>query len=236
MPQDHREQTGPGEGDGPRTHARPARRIRGSTAFVARPDADVYLPGGKGHSTLLTVAGSFDRPRGQEADLGGAALALRSWVVGWTHRLEPPGPRWVAEANPAGVRRLVEAVVDVLLERRPAEQVRRWVSREVFGLLCAVSQRRAVSRFAARSMVRSIRLHAPGPDAVESTVLVQDGPRVRAVALRFERVPMPYGPEAVEFRAPADQTDPAGPPHPADTPRRADHDTLEWRCTALQFG
>ncbi len=36
-------------------------------------------------------------------------------------------------------------------------------------------------------MVRSIRMHAPGPDAVESTVLVQDGPRVRAVALRFER-------------------------------------------------
>jgi hypothetical protein len=85
------------------------------------------------------------------------------------------------------MRRLVEAVVDVLLERRPAEQVKRWVSREVFGLLSTVTQRRAVTRFAARSMVRSIRLHTPGPDAVESTVLVQDGPRVRAVALRFER-------------------------------------------------
>lgn len=153
---------------------------------------------------LLTVAGTLERalPRdefeligGPESDhdrcedpeLGGAAGALRSWVVGWTHRLDPLGARRTPDQPPAGVRRLVEAVVDVLLERRPAEQVRRWVSREVFGLLSTVAQRRAVTRFAARSMVRSIRLHTPGPDAVESTVLVQDGPRVRAVALRFER-------------------------------------------------
>jgi hypothetical protein len=129
----------------------------------------------------------LDRDRCEDPELGGAAGALRSWVVGWTHRLDPLGGRRSADQPPAGVRRLVEAVVDVLLERRPAEQVKRWVSREVFGLLSTVTQRRAVTRFAARSMVRSIRLHAPGPDAVESTVLVQDGPRVRAVALRFER-------------------------------------------------
>lgn len=145
-------------------------------------------------SPLLTVVGTLERAAPREApqqpeelELGGAAGALRSWVVGWTHRLDPLGARRPAEQPPAGVRRLVEAVVDVLLERRPAEQVKRWVSREVFGLLSTVAQRRAATRFAARSMVRSIRLNAPGPDAVESTVLVQDGPRVRAVALRFER-------------------------------------------------
>lgn len=155
-------------------------------------------------SPLLTVAGTLERAlppdeferggvveahreRCEDPELGGAAGALRSWVVGWTHRLDPLGARRAPDQAPAGVRRLVEAVVDVLLERRPAEQVKRWVSREVFGLLSTVAQRRAVTRFAARSMVRSIRLHAPGPDAVESTVLVQDGPRVRAVALRFER-------------------------------------------------
>jgi len=167
-----------------------------------------FLGYGRRRSPLLTVVGTLeralpedefepirglesdrelDRDRCEDPELGGAAGALRSWVVGWTHRLDPLGARRAADQPPAGVRRLVEAVVDVLLERRPAEQVKRWVSREVFGLLSTVTQRRAVTRFAARSMVRSIRLHAPGPDAVESTVLVQDGPRVRAVALRFER-------------------------------------------------
>lgn len=170
-------------------------------------------------SALLTAAGTIDRVEpgadtadaaDTDADLDRAAGALRSWVVGWTHRFDPPGYgnsgggntyRRLAEPSPAAVRRLVEAVVDVLLERRPAEQVKRWVSREVFALLSTVTQRRAATRFATRSMVRSIRLHIPGPDAVESTVLVQDGPRVRAVALRFER----------------------------------QDDRLEWRCTALQF-
>jgi len=171
-------------------------------------------------SPLLTVVGTIDRSGGdaggQEAGLGGAAGALRSWVVGWTHRLDPSARRG-SEANPAGVRRLVEAVVDVLLERRSAEQVKRWVSREVFGLLSTVAQRRAVTRFAARSMVRSIRLHVPGPDAVESTVLVQDGPRVRAVALRFERT-VSQAPLLLDTKS-----------------WRGDQDRLEWRCTALQF-
>jgi hypothetical protein len=193
---------------------------------------------GYGRSPLLTVAGTIDRSQCGDSEASGAAGALRSWVVGWTHRFDPPGARRAGEPNPAGVRRLVEAVVDVLLERRPAEQVKRWVSREVFGLLSTVAQRRAATRFAARSMVRSIRLHAPGPDAVESTVLVQDGPRVRAVALRFERTAAPLNAGSLN----------AGPPNPGPlaagaaasgpfTPgvARADQDRLEWRCTALQF-
>jgi hypothetical protein len=123
---------------------------------------------------------------------------------------------------PAVVRRLVEAVVDVLLERRSAEQVRRWVSREVFGLLSTVAQRRASIRFASRSTVRSIRMHIPALDAVESTVLVQDGPRVRAVALRFERSALPT---AAHSTCEPDRCEPV----------RHDADRLEWRCTALQF-
>ena len=123
---------------------------------------------------------------------------------------------------PAVVRRLVEAVVDVLLERRSAEQVRRWVSREVFGLLSTVAQRRASIRFAARSTVRSIRLHTPALDAVESTVLVQDGPRVRAVALRFERSALPTAAQA--------RFEPG-----RHEPLRYESERLEWRCTALQF-
>jgi len=62
-------------------------------------------------------------------------------------------------------------------------------------------------------MIRSVRLHQPAAGIVESTVVIQDGPRVRAVALRFEQ------------SAPV-------------TPGR--HGTarpggFDWLCTALQF-
>lgn len=166
------------------------------------------------------------------------AGVLRSWVAGWSHRIEMSGgadragagaaagpdggQRRSGDCGPAGVRRLAEAVVDVLLERRPAEHVRRLVSREVFGLLSSVARRRATARFARRCVVRSIRLHSPASDAVESTVLVQDGPRVRAVALRFERAAAPV--QAAPVQAAPIQAAPI-----------QDGDRLEWRCTALQF-
>jgi uncharacterized protein DUF6459 len=216
-----------------------------------------------GRSALISVAGTVERaspsadavrsrPSAEadseaDADLDSAAAALRSWVVGWTHRFDPLGGRRSVEPNPAGVRRLVEAVIDVLLERRPAEQVKRLVSREVFGLLTAVAQRRAATRFAARSMVRSIQLHTPGPDAVESTVLVQDGPRVRAVALRFERVRTQgfervsgsdaHGRLAANTQGVSAQiaNTQAANAQAANSQSVNNQGRLEWRCTALQF-
>lgn len=86
-------------------------------------------------SGLARVAGAL-------ADHGGSGLGpqrgwLRSWVTGWTHRLDAD-PRGLPQTEPiAGVGRLAEAVVDVLLERRPLEQMRRWLSREVVGMLTA---------------------------------------------------------------------------------------------------
>jgi hypothetical protein len=152
-------------------------------------------------------------------------------VTGWTHRLDVDA-RGLPQAEPiAGVGRLAEAVVDVLLERRPLEQMRRWLSRDVVGLLTAPAgigglvggigvpgafgtvgapERRA-PRFASRSMIRSVRLHQPAAGIVESTVVVQDGTRVRAVALRFEQA----APVAQER-----QGRPVG---------------FDWLCTALQF-
>lgn len=200
--------------------------------------------GGLWGSALIKAVGTLET-----AGRRGPAGPLRSWVIGWTHRFdgrgrggletgpdEGPDPEFFSAAQaapgapvaaeqappPAVVRRLVEAVVDVLLERRSAEQVRRWVSREVFGLLSTVAQRRASIRFAARSTVRSIRLHTPALDAVESTVLVQDGPRVRAVALRFERSALPTAAQA--------RVEPG-----RHEPLRYESERLEWRCTALQF-
>ena len=180
----------------------------------------------------------LQRVAGALADYGGAGTPpgqrgwLRSWVTGWTHRLEVDG-RGLPQAEPiAGVGRLAEAVVDVLLERRPLEQMRRWLSRDVVGQLTspygvggpavapggpigtspAPSERRA-PRFASRSMIRSVRLHQPAAGIVESTVVVQDGTRVRAVALRFEQS-APLG------QSQSRQGRPVG---------------FDWLCTALQF-
>jgi hypothetical protein len=186
-------------------------------------------------SGLQQVAGAL-------ADYGGAAAPpgqrgwLRSWVTGWTHRLDVD-PLGLPQAEPiAGVGRLAEAVVDVLLERRPLEQMRRWLSRDVVGQLTSpygvggpvgapgatpapsgpigtspvLGERRA-PRFASRSMIRSVRLHQPAAGIVESTVVVQDGTRVRAVALRFEQ------------SAPVGQS------------RQGRPVGFDWLCTALQF-
>ena len=203
----------------------------------------------------LTDSG-LQRVAGALADYGGAATPpgqrgwLRSWVTGWTHRLDVD-PLGLPKTEPiAGVGRLAEAVVDVLLERRPLDQMRRWLSRDVVGQLTSpnglgspvgalagpaggaaggpsgqsgpigtspVGGERRAARFASRSMIRSVRLHQPAAGIVESTVVVQDGTRVRAVALRFEQsalVAQGQGPGR------AGQSKPVG---------------FDWLCTALQF-
>jgi hypothetical protein len=200
----------------------------------------------------LTDSG-LQRVAGALADYGGAGTPpgqrgwLRSWVTGWTHRLDVD-PLGLPKTEPiAGVGRLAEAVVDVLLERRPLDQMRRWLSRDVVGQLTSpygfggavgtlgapvaapggpigtspVAAERRVPRFASRSMIRSVRLHQPAAGIVESTVVVQDGPRVRAVALRFEQsAPVGQGQALGPGQGPGRQGKPAG---------------FDWLCTALQF-
>ena len=223
-------------------------------------------------SGLQQVAGALADHGGAGDGAPGQRGWLRSWVTGWTHRLEVD-PLGLPQPEPiAGVGRLAEAVVDVLLERRPLDQMRRWLSRDVAGQLMPQPQshqgvpsgaggpgvsaygggaggggvarasglgagadaaspnpsvtttsappatqlgqptgERRAPRFASRSMIRSVRLHQPAAGIVESTVVVQDGTRVRAVALRFEQTT------------------------PATTGRHARPVGFDWMCTALQF-
>ena len=147
---------------------------------------------------------------------GGRPGRMHSWVLGWAHWLDPQDPRTLYPMDEDGglaVRRIAEAVVEVLLEHRSVEQVRRWVSREVFRSLSTPAESGRARRFAARSMLRSLRLHHPAAGAVESTVLIQEGERVRAVALRFDRC-----------------VSPPAASRPSDPAR------LDWLCTAIQFG
>jgi hypothetical protein len=81
---------------------------------------------------------------------------------------------------------------------------------------------RRVPRFASRSMIRSVRLHQPAAGIVESTVVVQDGTRVRAVALRFEQA----APVAQERQSPGRHERQERQGRPVG---------FDWLCTALQF-
>ena len=82
---------------------------------------------------------------------------------------------------------LAQAAVEVIRGARPLGQLVRWLTPGVYD---AVGRRAALgtgaSQTGMRTTIRRVRLCRFGTDAVEATVVVDDGPRVRAVALRME--------------------------------------------------
>lgn len=86
------------------------------------------------------------------------------------------------------VRRLAGASVEVIVGRRPAAQLARWLAP---GVLDALRARAAVTRGAMpaatrAATVRGVRVCALHEHLVEATAVVDDGRRVRAIALRLE--------------------------------------------------
>jgi len=95
--------------------------------------------------------------------------------------LPDPG-QWAAQ--------FVQAAVEVTSGMRPSSQLLRWTSDEVRGMLTRRAElaRQAVlrGRRLRRSVVRSTRVCLLRDGVAEACVLVNDGARVRAVALRLE--------------------------------------------------
>ena len=94
-----------------------------------------------------------------------------------------PEPRqWAAQ--------FVQAAVEVTTGLRPPSQLVRWTNDEVRTLLVrrADLARRTPGRTRQprRGVVRSTRVCIPCAGVAEATVVISDGPRVRAVALRME--------------------------------------------------
>jgi hypothetical protein len=85
---------------------------------------------------------------------------------------------------------LVLAAVEALAGTRPLAQLARWVTPEVYEALNAraiLSQRvLGTSMTSRRPHVRRVRLCRVGEHAAEAGVVVDDGRRVRAVAVRLE--------------------------------------------------
>jgi hypothetical protein len=86
----------------------------------------------------------------------------------------------------AWVRHIAQALVEVMSGARPAPQVIRWTSPEVYSVVArrnAVSGRRTVVR--RRALVRQVRICEPVDGVVEACAVVVDNGRVRALAMRL---------------------------------------------------
>lgn len=101
-----------------------------------------------------------------------------------TPRTDLPDPaEWAA--------RMAHALLEVMTGARPAPQVVRWTTPEVYAVVARrgalVARRAAEGRPARRHRiaVRRVRVCEPVDGVAEAAVVVQDGPRVRAVALRL---------------------------------------------------
>ncbi|WP_254910356.1 Rv3235 family protein [Gulosibacter sp. 10] len=142
-------------------------------------------------------------PQAQRA-VGGKAPARPLRVIAKTH--EPPqkeelGKGVLTSARPdlempdpeVLLRNLGRSVFEALAGVREVEQMARWIAPEVFTRLLARAQhaaraRRVRGRSVRRPVIetRACLWQSPRSGVVEATVLVDLGPRVRAVVIRLE--------------------------------------------------
>ena len=89
----------------------------------------------------------------------------------------------------AWVTSMAQALVEVMSGARPAPQVIRWTTPEVYS---AVARRNAASgrrtMLARRAIVRRVRICEPADGVIEACAVVVDNGRVRALAMRVTGV------------------------------------------------
>ena len=103
----------------------------------------------------------------------------------------PPSPEPVEMPDPVrSAATIVTAACEVLTGHRPADQLAKWTTPELFE---AISRRAGLARRLlgpspqpARLRMRSVRTQPTTYGACEATVLLDDGSRVRAAAARLE--------------------------------------------------
>jgi Family of unknown function (DUF6459) len=138
-----------------------------------------------------TLALDFPLPSGLSAVPEAPELTL---VVGRTESppttARPPECPLPTARDWAG--RFVQAVVEVIAGDRPVQQLIRWTDERVYGDLSRRVRILGLTTSAAsrhrteRSLVRSVHIYQPHPDAAEVAAHVRHGARSRAVAARLE--------------------------------------------------
>lgn len=125
-------------------------------------------------------------PIQQELPLGGGARRLWSVTAPACDGVPTPAEELPAPEDLA--HRLVQATVDVVRGLRPASQVLRWTTPEVYSQLRQRARLECADPRTAgrRPVVRSVRTSRCGPTGVEVSAVVLDGGRARAVAARLD--------------------------------------------------
>jgi hypothetical protein len=86
----------------------------------------------------------------------------------------------------AWVRHMAQALIEVMSGARPAPQVIRWTTPEVYSAIArrsAASGRRTI--VARRAIVCAVRICEPADSVIEACAVVVDNGRVRALAMRL---------------------------------------------------
>lgn len=145
------------------------------------------VPVPRNRPALLPDTDGWDDPAGSTARYVQDALAVDFTLSDEqlfgeqpTRSRELPDPReWAGH--------IAQALVEVMAGARPAPQVLRWTTPEVYAVVArraAVSARRGATR-SRRTVVRSVRVCEPADGVAEACAVVIDGTRVRAVAFRL---------------------------------------------------
>lgn len=114
------------------------------------------------------------------------------WAWSVPARREPEPPKPVERADPsAWGARIALAAFEIMLGNRPANQFARIVDAKTLQVLALntsklhIERKRLRNVIPARPRISSVRCFQPHKDAAEVTVVVHDGVRFRAVAMRL---------------------------------------------------
>ena len=125
----------------------------------------------------ISFSGAFDLSRGSRDPDDPEPLSHRR-----TFASELPEPeKWV--------RRMAQALIEVMSGARPAPQVIRWTTPEVYSAVArrnAAAGRRNIA--ARRAIVRQVRICEPAAGVIEACAVVVDNGRVRALAMRLRDI------------------------------------------------
>lgn len=170
---------------------------------MALPDAPRVKDGIQG-----TLALAFALPNGLPAEPE-SPPALR--LIPGADTVSPTEPRPAQSgAGRAWASRLACAVVEVLAGERPAAQLLRWTTQEVYDMVARQARQLsrgneaggAASRI--KPTVRLVRVCEPADGVVEACAVVGKGERFSAVALRLEHLQGGWRCTALEMSWPGD--------------------------------
>ena len=139
----------------------------------------------KGHELDMADLSFGELRRSDDAQNDAIALRERFAEDGYLYV-----PGFFARADILEARKhIAQALVEVMSGARPAPQVIRWTTPEVYSVVArrnaTSGHRKAVAR---RALVRRVRICEPVDGVVEACAVVVDNGRVRALAMRLTGV------------------------------------------------